>query len=81
MSRSGIAGSYGSSGLPAWLSGLKKKKMSPVNAGDTKDEVLIPGLERPPSGEDPLGKKMATHPILAWENLIQALGSQRARQD
>ena len=56
--------------------------MSPVNAGDTKDEVLIPGLERPPGGEDPPGKEMATHfSILAWENLIQALGSQRARQD
>ena len=27
-----------------WLSGLKKKKNPPANAGDTRDADLIPGL-------------------------------------
>ena len=49
----------------------KQNKNSPVNAGDTRDEVLIPGLERPLGWEDPLVKEMATHSsMLAWENLL-----------
>ena len=49
----------------------KQNKNSPVNAGDTRDEVLIPGLERPSGWEDPLVKEMATHSsMFAWENLM-----------
>ena len=49
----------------------KQNRNSPVNAGDTRDEVLIPGLERPSGWEDPLVKEMATHSsMLAWENLM-----------
>ena len=44
--RSGIAGSYGSSGLPRWLSG----KESPSNAGDAGDMGLIPGSRSSPGG-------------------------------
>ena len=48
--------------LPRWLSSIKKKKKSPVSAGDLG---LFPELGTTPS---PLEKEMATHScILAWK--------------
>ena len=37
-------------GLPRWLSGLKKKKNPPVNAGNARDMSSIPGSGRSPGG-------------------------------
>ena len=58
-------------------------KNLPANSGDKKDAGLIPG------SEDPLEKKMATHPsIFAWRipcteepGQPQSIGSQRVGYD
>ena len=42
-----------SRGFPGGISGLKKKKKPPVNAGDIRDEASITGLDRcPAEGSD-----------------------------
>ena len=59
-------------------------KNLPANAGDPRDEVLIPG-----SGRSPLEEEMATHSsLLAWEipwteepGGPQSMGSQTVRRD
>ena len=38
--------------LPRWLSGLKKNKKLPANAGETEDASPIPGSGRPPGGRN-----------------------------
>ena len=58
-------------------------KNLPANAGDVRDESLIPG------SEDPLEKEMAIHSgILAWRipwmdkpDRLQSMGSQRVGHD
>ena len=58
-------------------------KNVPANAGDTRDEGLIPGLGRSP------GEEIATHSsILAWKipwieepGRLQSMGSQRVGHD
>ena len=60
-----------------------------ANPRELRDEVLIPGLERPSGWEDPLAKEMATHSsILAWRvpwteepGGLQSMGSQRVGHD
>jgi len=67
-------------GLPWWLSGLKKKKISvPMQ------EIQVSFL----GGEDPLEKEMATYSsILAWKSpwteepgSLQSMGLQRVGHD
>ena len=58
-------------------------KNVPANAGDARDEGLIPGLGRSP------GEEIATHSsILAWKipwieepGRLQSMGSQRVGHD
>ena len=73
--RSGIAGSYGSSGASWWLSG----KESACDARAARD------IDSIPESEDPLEEDMATHSsVLAWRipwteepGGLQVIGSQR----
>ena len=77
--RSGIAGSYGSSGASWWLSG----KESACDARAARDIGSIP------ESEDPLEEDKATDSsILAWRipwteepGRLQSMGLQRVRHD
>ena len=65
------------------FSGDTKVKNPSANAGDARDEGLIPGLGRSP------GEEIATHSsILAWKipwieepGRLQSMGSQRVGHD